>query len=154
MREKVGPAMTSTETAFVEAIRSQMAEAWQTAEDHGFHEDRTFGESIALMHSELSEALEEFRDSADPSHTYYAYPKEHGHTGPIRVPPSFLTDNGGSIDPYAGVVKPEGVGAEFADVIIRILDTAQMFGIPLGELVLQKMAYNKTRPHKHGRAAL
>ena len=37
--------------------------AFRTARDHGWHEkERNIGELVALMHSELSEALEEHRN--------------------------------------------------------------------------------------------
>lgn len=39
---------------------------------------------------------------------------------------------------------------ELADIVIRVCDLAQELGIDLGEAVVAKMAYNKTRPHKHG----
>lgn len=44
-----------------------------------------------------------------------------------------------------------GVEAEFADVIIRIMDTAQRRGYRVGEAVIAKMAYNSNRPHMHGK---
>ncbi|MCP4348674.1 MAG: hypothetical protein GY795_24615 [Desulfobacterales bacterium] len=46
--------------------------------------------------------------------------------------------------------KPEGPGAELADVIIRCLDTAMVYGFPIGTLVVQKMEYNTTRSDRHG----
>lgn len=42
--------------------------------------------------------------------------------------------------------------AELADVIIRVADYAQGFGIDLGAVVEAKMAYNRTRPYKHGKS--
>ena len=43
-------------------ISHMQQEAWQTAEDHGFHDvGSTFGDRIAMIHSELSEAMEEAR---------------------------------------------------------------------------------------------
>lgn len=42
--------------------------------------------------------------------------------------------------------------AELADVIIRVADYAQGFGIDLEKAVKAKMAYNRTRPHMHGKA--
>lgn len=54
--------------AFVQAFNAMASKAWQNAEDKGFHESkRSFAEEIALMHSELSEALESNRHGSPPS---------------------------------------------------------------------------------------
>lgn len=46
--------------------------------------------------------------------------------------------------------KPEGLGVELADCVIRILDLAEFLGLNMEDLVLEKHAYNKTRSFKHG----
>ena len=43
-----------------------------------------------------------------------------------------------------------GLEEEFADVLIRIFDTSAQRKLRLGDAVLAKMAFNATRPHKHG----
>lgn len=39
---------------------------------------------------------------------------------------------------------------ELADILIRTLDTAKVFGVDIDRAVAVKMAYNGTRPHRHG----
>lgn len=40
---------------------------------------------------------------------------------------------------------------EFADCIIRILDFCHERELRIGEAIIAKMAFNKTRPYKHGK---
>ena len=52
---------------FKEAFKTLEIDIHQTAKDKGWHnETRTFGELIALCHSELSEALEAYRSGNKP----------------------------------------------------------------------------------------
>lgn len=106
-----------------EGIKAMMRLAHGTAFKKGWYHDpetgepkeRNFGEVIALMHSELSEALEH--------------------------------DRKGTMDdklPY----RP-GVEVEFADTIIRILDTAAAKDHDVAGSFIDKNRYNLVRPdHK------
>lgn len=71
---------------------------------------RTFGTYLALLHSEISEATQAYSKHLLADATEY--------------------DNG---DPCADPVdhhhKPEGVGSELADVLIRLLDMCDVFGL-------------------------
>jgi NTP pyrophosphatase (non-canonical NTP hydrolase) len=107
----------------------------KTAHSHGWWEtDRNFGEMIALMHSELSEALEAWRDG-EPVLWY------HHVDGYER---DKLVNQDGDLG------KPCGVASEFADVIIRILDTCQTLNIPVIQALIEKAEYNISRPYRHG----
>lgn len=46
--------------------------------------------------------------------------------------------------------KPEGIAVELADCIIRILDWAGKEGVDMDAIIRKKMAYNRTRPYRHG----
>lgn len=120
----------------------------KTARDHGFWEaDRNFGEMLALIHSEVSEALEEHR-SGNPN-VWYMHGKDCAlATGAVQQLRS-------SIQPFAGcscTPKPEGTAVELADALIRILDTMHSLDVDIDKVVAEKMAYNDSRPYKHGRA--
>ena len=53
---------------------------------------------------------------------------------------------------YVLGTKPEGVAVEIADCIIRCLDTMHSLDVDIDAIVAEKMAYNATRPRKHGKA--
>lgn len=124
----------------------------KTAVEHGWWEDtperplRTFGDVIALIHSEVSEALEEFRDGHLPAEIYY----RHNHSA--EGEPSDWIEPIGECENC--VPKPEGVPIEFADVIIRLADAAARYGFSLDEAVAIKMKFNDTRDKYHGGKAI
>lgn len=74
----------------------------------------SFGEAMALLHSEVSEAFEAYRS--------------HG--------------------------MEKGVGSEFADILIRLLDDCALFGVDLAAEYRAKMDYNWTRAYRHGGKSL
>lgn len=90
-------------------INNLCKQAYETAKSKGWHdEERETGTLLALIHSEVSEALEADR---------------------------------------------KGLGTfaeELADICIRVFDLCGARGIDLEAAILQKMEFNKTRPHMHG----
>jgi NTP pyrophosphatase (non-canonical NTP hydrolase) len=57
----------------------------------------------------------------------------------------------GKPDLYYDGDKPEGIGIEAADIILRLLDLTESRGIDMDEMVRIKKAYNATRPPMHGK---
>jgi NTP pyrophosphatase (non-canonical NTP hydrolase) len=107
----------------------------QNAIDHGFWEaSEDIPTKLMLIVSELSEALEEYRDG----HMYVRLVSEPSPGGPEDFAPTI-------------VKKPEGFPIEIADVVIRCMDLCGHLGFDLGAMVELKMEYNATRPHLHGR---
>lgn len=83
---------------------------------------------LLLAVSELIEAQDELRNGIAYDTKYYSYPD--GPDGPA---------------------KPEGVGPEIADAIIRLFHLASELGIDLDEDIVEKVDYNATRSFRHGK---
>ena len=119
----------------------------ENAVAHGWWDgdERTFGDVIALCHSELSEALEEYRNGKP---MLYCDKKDGDWCDGKCV----SCDECYRIREETGKVpnKPEGIAVEMADCIIRILDWCGKEGIDIDEIIRIKNEYNKTRPYKHG----
>lgn len=108
--------------------------AFECSRDHGFHDGETsadsnmIGTKLALIHSEVSEALEEIRTANE--NAFRSYRDAKG--------------------------KPEGFVTELADAVIRIGDLCGWldslgYKVDLEKAVTDKMAFNLSRPFKHGR---
>lgn len=131
------------------SLNDLAAQINSNAKAHGFWDaDRNFGEMIALAHSELSEALEEHR-SGRPAE--YVPIHQQGCPASSDGLPDSRTEYA-RIVACTGACKPEGVAVELADCIIRCLDTMHSLGVDIDGVVARKMAYNASRPYKHGRA--
>lgn len=103
-------------------IRQWCQEVHENAVIHGWwQEPRTEGELLMLVVSEASEAFEEIRNGHKITETYYS-------------------DNG----------KMEGVPSELADIVIRVMDMCQYYGIDLQRVIEEKHLYNIKRPFRHG----
>lgn len=109
-------------------IEELQSEAVRIEREHGFADDPgTFGDRMALLHSEVSEAFEAWR-----KHGLADLTRDHDDHG---VRPG----------------KPEGVGSEFADIFIRLLTECARYGINLRYETERKMRYNDSRPFMHGK---
>jgi hypothetical protein len=111
--------MSPMEQAAYSGLRAAQQIAHETATNAGWYADpmtgrpvhRNFGEVVALMHSELSEALEADRKGLKDD----------------KLP------------------HRDGREVEFADCIIRILDTAAALGLDVAGAVIEKNRFNRQR---------
>lgn len=120
---------------FKNNFRGIQRDVHKNAHDHGWWEgdNHNDGEKVALMHSELSEALEALRVGNPAS--------EKNLLSETQLDLPF--------DPPQ-VLPLSCVEEELADVVIRIMDYAEYRGFDIAQAIVQKHNYNRGRPHKHG----
>lgn len=127
----------------INSLNDFAREVHENAVKHGFWTpEPSFGETVALCHSELSEALEEYRNGMP-----MAYALKGRHDGTCYIE----TD----VDKWTPGDKPEGIAVEMADCLIRILD---WFGshpeLDCEAILMEKHRYNLSRPYRHGNKRL
>ncbi len=121
----------------MKGINELVKEVHQNAKDKGFHEgEKNIGEMLALIHSEVSEALE-----ADRKGKYNTY-------GMLSM--NGWVQNKNFKEAFEKSTK-DTFEDELADIIIRVMDLAGMKGIDLEQHITAKMRYNSMRENKHGK---
>jgi NTP pyrophosphatase (non-canonical NTP hydrolase) len=106
-------------------LKELAQEVYDIACEKGWHDEPlAFGDAIANIHGEASEAFEEYRKGKNLNDIYLSFDDPTG--------------------------KPEGVPIEFADIIIRVLDNCITYDIDIEAALMMKLEYNKNRPYKHG----
>ena len=93
---------------------------------------------LALITSEVAEAIECFRESSKTSLDLLYWTDTNGLKQTMTLE-----------DAQKGR-KPEGFASELVDIIIRVLHLGKSLRLDIGFAYLCKTEYNKTRGYKHG----
>ncbi len=103
-------------------IKNLVKNSYEIAQEKGWwDEDRDIPHILSLIHSEVSEALEEYRDHGDN-----------------------IFEFGGRSSENHGFVF------ELADIMIRVADLAGRYRLDLEGAIKDKTKYNASREHRHG----
>jgi NTP pyrophosphatase (non-canonical NTP hydrolase) len=154
--------MEHAKAALKESPLDQLAKAvYRINRDNGWFDpdapQRTVGDELMLIVGEVAEAHEEDRKGKRGDERYYTWVFPAGTVDQeYRDTKAYITecmDTGIPVDPKRVPVrfrKPEGIPSEMADIVIRVLDFCYRYKIDLEEVLLEKLAHNKTRGYRHG----
>lgn len=121
-------------------IHELQTDIHELAKSKGWYDGkpRTKLELLALVHAEISEAVEEIRKDRPP-----LYKLQYDDAGNEY----YVTE--GTIG-WEKPTKIEGELIELADAVIRILDYCEYHGMDLERAIMLKHEYNKSRSYRHG----
>lgn len=134
----------------------------------GVDEEIRLPEKLMLIVSECAEALDDYRDGRREDESWYTWDKlprdfpydVHHDTRNNRYNVKTARGTVEELTPeqfwnllriHKVPLKPCGIPSEMADVIIRVLDICGRYDIDIQRAILEKVEYNRTRAHKHGR---
>ncbi len=125
------------------SISEWQTEVHELAKEKGWYNPpKSDLEVMALIHSEISEAVEELRSKEEKPYLYQLQDMEGREEKFPVLPDHRLWDP---------ALKPEGLASELADAVLRILDYCEWKGINLEEAIKLKHAFNRTRAYRHGK---
>ena len=100
----------------------------ENAVAHGWYDEKiSFPEVAAMIHCEISEAIQEYREGKPLIYGCYC-DKENKDCS----------------------CKPEGLAVELCDAVMRIFDYLAYCGVDIEAVLVAKHEYNIGRPYRHG----
>lgn len=120
-RSKARAGTLSINEILLDAYATEVSKGWHDGDPE---EKKSLPIFVALVHSEVSECLEAYRERGFDE---------------WREPVDYNPDG-----------KPCGVASELADTIIRIAAYCAHMKIDLDTALRVKLEFNKSRPHRHG----
>lgn len=143
-----------TPTVEAGVLNAVAQECAQISDDHGFHEeweDATYledlAEAIESGRSLNGDAAVQLRRIAESHRLLFVGTRLMLIVSEVAEGMESLRDTG-----VEGHFEGQGnLGEELADAQVRIGDITALLRIAVGDELMQKIAVNKQRPHKHGR---